>query len=100
MDVDNLIDMANRIGEFFDSMPDHAEAVDSVADHIRRFWEPRMRLAILDRARRSGGERVDGADRARGAQSAQGGSAAEDGDRLTPGSTKPARQRLHRQGFS
>ena len=47
MDVDNLIEMANRIGEFFDSMPDRAEAVDSVADHIRRFWEPRMRLAIL-----------------------------------------------------
>ncbi|KIG10548.1 formate dehydrogenase subunit delta [Caballeronia concitans] len=47
MDVDNLIEMANRIGQFFDSMPDRAEAVDSVADHIRRFWEPRMRLAIL-----------------------------------------------------
>ncbi|MDR5814242.1 formate dehydrogenase subunit delta [Caballeronia sp. LZ033] len=28
-------------------MPDRAEAVDGVADHIRRFWEPRMRLAIL-----------------------------------------------------
>jgi formate dehydrogenase subunit delta len=47
MNVDNLIEMANRIGEFFDSMPDHEEAVDGVADHIRRFWEPRMRLAIL-----------------------------------------------------
>jgi formate dehydrogenase subunit delta len=48
MDVDNLIEMANRIGEFFDSMPDRAEAVDGVADHVRRFWEPRMRLAILE----------------------------------------------------
>jgi formate dehydrogenase subunit delta len=47
MDVDNLIEMANRIGEFFDSMPDRAEAIDSIADHIRRFWEPRMRLGIL-----------------------------------------------------
>ncbi|SAL54045.1 formate dehydrogenase subunit delta [Caballeronia peredens] len=47
MDVDNLIDMANRIGEFFDSLPDRPEAVDSIAEHIRRFWEPRMRLAIL-----------------------------------------------------
>ncbi|CAH2797644.1 MAG: NAD-dependent formate dehydrogenase delta subunit [uncultured Caballeronia sp.] len=47
MDVDNLIEMANRIGEFFDSMPDRAEAVDGVAKHIRRFWEPRMRIAIL-----------------------------------------------------
>jgi formate dehydrogenase subunit delta len=47
MDVGNLIEMANRIGEFFDSMPDREEAVDSVADHIRRFWEPRMRSALL-----------------------------------------------------
>ncbi|CCD40435.1 unnamed protein product [Candidatus Paraburkholderia kirkii UZHbot1] len=47
MDVDNLIEMANRIGEFFDSMPDRAEAVDGLVEHIRRFWEPRMRIAIL-----------------------------------------------------
>ncbi|CAG4905248.1 formate dehydrogenase subunit delta [Paraburkholderia gardini] len=47
MDDNNLIDMANRIGDFFDSLPDHEEAVTSIADHIRRFWEPRMRRAIL-----------------------------------------------------
>jgi formate dehydrogenase subunit delta len=47
MDVDNLIEMANRIGQFFDARPDRAEAVDSVADNNRRFWEPRMRHAIL-----------------------------------------------------
>jgi formate dehydrogenase subunit delta len=47
MDTQNLIDMANRIGDFFDSMPDREEALAGVADHIRRFWEPRMRRAIL-----------------------------------------------------
>jgi formate dehydrogenase subunit delta len=47
MDDDNLIDMANRIGEFFDSMPDHEEGLTGIADHIRRFWEPRMRRAVL-----------------------------------------------------
>ena len=47
MDTQNLIDMANRIGDFFDSMPDRDEAVTGVADHIRRFWEPRMRRALL-----------------------------------------------------
>ena len=47
MDVDNLIRMANRIGEFFQAMPDRAEAVDGVATHIRKFWEPRMRQALL-----------------------------------------------------
>ena len=47
MDVDNLIRMANRIGEFFQAMPDRAEAVDGVATHIHRFWEPRMRVALF-----------------------------------------------------
>ena len=47
MDEQNLIDMANRIGEFFDSMPDREEALTGIADHIRRFWEPRMRRALL-----------------------------------------------------
>ncbi|AXE93260.1 formate dehydrogenase subunit delta [Paraburkholderia sp. DD10] len=47
MDKQNLIDMANRIGEFFESMPDHDEALAGVADHIHRFWEPRMRRALL-----------------------------------------------------
>ena len=47
MDNRNLIDMANRIGDFFESMPDHEEALTGVAEHIRRFWEPRMRRALL-----------------------------------------------------
>ncbi|MGF6604933.1 formate dehydrogenase subunit delta [Paraburkholderia sp. GAS448] len=47
MDAQNLIEMANRIGEFFESMPDHDEALAGIADHIRCFWEPRMRRALL-----------------------------------------------------
>jgi formate dehydrogenase subunit delta len=47
MDEQSLIDMANRIGDFFDSMPDREEALSGIADHIRRFWEPRMRRALL-----------------------------------------------------
>lgn len=47
MDNHNLIDMANRIGDFFESMPDHEEALTGVAEHIRHFWEPRMRRALL-----------------------------------------------------
>lgn len=47
MDTANLIRMANRIGQFFDAMPDRAEAVEGVATHIRKFWEPRMRHALL-----------------------------------------------------
>jgi formate dehydrogenase subunit delta len=46
MDLHNLIHMANRIGEFFQAVPDHAEALDGIADHIEKFWEPRMRHRI------------------------------------------------------
>jgi formate dehydrogenase subunit delta len=47
MDTDNLVNMANRIGDFFDSMPDRKEARYDIADHIRKFWEPRMRRQFL-----------------------------------------------------
>ena len=49
--------MANRIGEFFSALPDHAGACDGVATHLRRYWEPRMRrqiLAQLDRGEAPG----------------------------------------------
>ena len=48
MDVNNLINMANQIGTFFESMPDRQQAVQDIANHIRRFWDPRMRRAILE----------------------------------------------------
>ena len=47
MDNEHLINMANQIGAFFASMPDHDEALAGIADHIRLFWEPRMRRVIL-----------------------------------------------------
>jgi formate dehydrogenase subunit delta len=40
--------MANQIGSFHESLPDHAQAVKGTASHIRRFWDPRMRRAIFD----------------------------------------------------
>ena len=47
MNADNLIHMANQIGEFFESMPEREEALDDIATHIRKFWEPRMRRTLL-----------------------------------------------------
>ena len=47
MDVDNLVRMANRIGRFFEAMPDRGEALEGVAQHLKRYWEPRMRRALL-----------------------------------------------------
>jgi formate dehydrogenase subunit delta len=40
--------MANRIGEFFATMPDATEAHDSIAMHLRRYWDPRMCRQLLD----------------------------------------------------
>jgi formate dehydrogenase subunit delta len=48
MNIDNLIHMANQIGEFFSAYPDRQEALDGIANHIRKFWEPRMRIRLLD----------------------------------------------------
>jgi formate dehydrogenase subunit delta len=40
--------MANQIAAFFEAEPDRAVALESIAGHIRRFWDPRMRREILD----------------------------------------------------
>jgi len=54
MDIANLIRMANRIGDFFAAMPEREEALHDIAEHIRKFWEPRMRRELL--AALDGGE--------------------------------------------
>jgi formate dehydrogenase subunit delta len=47
MDTENLVKMANNIGEFFSAEPDAEVGIAGVADHLRRFWESRMRIAII-----------------------------------------------------
>lgn len=47
MHIDSLVRMANQIGSFFEAMPDRAEALDNAAQHLKRFWEPRMRRTLL-----------------------------------------------------
>ncbi len=47
MHVDQLIKMANQIGDFFAAMPDREQALEDTAQHIKKFWEPRMRKALL-----------------------------------------------------
>lgn len=48
MDIHNLVHMANQIGEFFSAYPDRNEAMEGIATHIRKFWEPRMRLQLFE----------------------------------------------------
>jgi formate dehydrogenase subunit delta len=51
-----LVQLANRIGDFFQAMPDRQEALEGVATHIRKFWDPRMRLELLQHLDQRGGE--------------------------------------------
>lgn len=59
MRIDNLIRMANRIGTFFEAMPDRTQALADIAQHIQRFWEPRMRRQLLAHVESHQGEGVD-----------------------------------------
>jgi formate dehydrogenase subunit delta len=47
MDSQQLIKMANQIGQFFESMPNREEAEKDIASHLKRFWDPRMRRVIV-----------------------------------------------------
>lgn len=46
MSPDRLIYMANQIGRFFAHRPPD-QAAEAVAEHLRKFWEPRMRAKII-----------------------------------------------------
>lgn len=48
MDTQNLVNIANRIGQFFESHPDRAEALEGISNHLRKFWNPRMRELLLE----------------------------------------------------
>jgi formate dehydrogenase subunit delta len=58
MNAERLVQMANDIGRYFAAEPDREEAVAGIASHLKRFWEPRMRTAILAHLA-AGGEGLD-----------------------------------------
>lgn len=46
MSPDKLARMANQIGKFFQTQKD-ADPVAAIADHLTKFWDPRMRRDLL-----------------------------------------------------
>ena len=40
MCIRDRVKMANQIADFFGAMPDRAEALEGIAQHIRKFWVP------------------------------------------------------------
>lgn len=56
MNMANLVTMANQIGTFFASYPDPEEASAEIANHLQRFWAPRMREQLYAHIDEAGGE--------------------------------------------
>jgi formate dehydrogenase subunit delta len=54
MHIEHLVTMANDIAAFFNKAADHGEAARSVATHLHRYWDPRMRRIIVEH-QQSGG---------------------------------------------
>lgn len=46
MSVERLVTMANDIGNFFGAEPQAEDRVAGVLNHLKRFWDPRMRRQI------------------------------------------------------
>jgi len=53
MDIEHLVTMVNEIAAFFES-EEPATAQAKVTDHLRKFWEPRMRKQIREFAAAGG----------------------------------------------
>ncbi len=47
MKTEQLITMANQIGDFFQAEPDTEQAKKDIAVHIKRFWALAMRQQII-----------------------------------------------------
>lgn len=50
---DNLIRMANQIAKFF-AVQGEERAVPGIANHLQKFWDPRMRAMIRAHVEKGG----------------------------------------------
>ena len=46
MSPEKMVMMANQIAAFFNTQP--GDASEKIADHLRDYWEPRIRAQLLD----------------------------------------------------
>lgn len=46
MNIAHLVHMAGQIASFFKAYPEE-EAIAGVENHLRQFWDPRMRAQLL-----------------------------------------------------
>ena len=57
IDLERLIEMANQIGDFFAPYPPE-RAREGLRNHLRTYWDPRMRTALLEHID-AGGDGLD-----------------------------------------
>ncbi|MES2499219.1 MAG: formate dehydrogenase subunit delta [Pseudomonadota bacterium] len=55
MQTEQLIKMANQVGDFFESYPDQVQAQQDIAQHLNRFWALTMRQQIAAHVKNSNG---------------------------------------------
>jgi len=48
MNTDLMIKMLNEISAFFAGEDDREQAARDIQNHVRRYWEPRMRAQLLE----------------------------------------------------
>lgn len=46
MQTEQLIKMANQIGDFFEAEPNQSQAQEDIANHLNRFWTLDMRRQL------------------------------------------------------
>jgi formate dehydrogenase subunit delta len=54
IDTARLVTMANQIGDFFAPYPP-ARRIEGVRNHLRNYWDPRMREALFEHIDATGG---------------------------------------------
>ncbi len=59
MQTEQLIKMANQVGDFFESYPDQAQAQQDIAEHLNRFWALAMRQQIAEHIKETNGVGLD-----------------------------------------
>jgi len=57
LDMERLIAMANQIGDFFAPYPP-ARRSEGIRNHLRTYWDPRMREALLNYINTQGGKNL------------------------------------------
>ena len=58
MAPEKLIHMANQVAKFFAHLGDE-KAPAAIADHLAKFWDPRMRADIIGLVARGGAAALD-----------------------------------------